>query len=199
MNSEKLSKVRETYKEYKELKDKIREYESMRISPRIAVYGAERVQTSMRGDIQPDTIAKVDRLLVVYNARLQECAELIIEFEQALEVLTKRQRRLMRYYYTEAMTWEQVCFAMDLSWTTLHRIRRAALAKLLKADGTDQSRQQAEQAKQTKVCKGATQKQTEVCTQKNKKTDQSRQRNEAEKPGAKFFLTFQKQTKVCSE
>lgn len=181
MNSDKLSKVRETYKEYKELKDKIREYESMRISPRIAVYGAERVQTSMRGDIQPDTIAKVDRLLVVYNTRLQECAELIIEFEQALEVLTKRQRRLLRHYYTEDMTWEQVCFAMDLSWSSLHRLRRAALAKLFKADATDQSRQQTKQTKQTKVGAGAQQKQTEVCTRKNKKADQSRHGTEAKK------------------
>lgn len=132
MNSEKLRRVREAYKERNQLKEKIIEFESARTSPRGTVYGVERVQTSPRGDIQPDAIATLDKLLAEYNAKLIECTELIYEFEKALECLGARERRLFRKYFIDGMTWEQVCVDMNISWTNLHRVRRKALEKLMK-------------------------------------------------------------------
>lgn len=130
MTNEKLREVREAYKERKQLKEKIIEFESARTSPRGTVYGVERVQTSPRGDIQADSIATLDKLLERYNAKLIECTELIYEFETALEKLGSRERRLMRMYYIDGMTWEQVCVEMNLSWTNLHRVRRKAIEKI---------------------------------------------------------------------
>lgn len=129
MNVEKLREVREAYKERRQLKDKIVEFESMRLSPRGTVYG-ERVQTSPKGDVQPDNIARLDDMLEKYNAKLLECVELIAEFEKALECLKSRERRMMRMYYVDGMTWEKVCVEENLSWTNLHRIRRKALEKI---------------------------------------------------------------------
>lgn len=130
MNSEKLREVRDAYKERRQLRDKIIEFESMRVSPRGTVYG-ERVQSSPKGDIQPDNIARLDDLLERYNAKLMECVELIDEFEKALDVLTSRERRIMRMYYVDGLTWEKVCVEENLSWTNLHRIRRKALEKFV--------------------------------------------------------------------
>ena len=130
MELEKLGEVREAYKECKQLKERIVELEHKRISPRGAVYGSERVQTSMKGDIQPEGIAEVESLLKLYNEKLKESCNLIQEFENSLEKLSARERRLMRYYYIDCMTWEQICVEMHLSWTNLHRVRKEAQRKI---------------------------------------------------------------------
>lgn len=132
MTEEQLKKVREAYREKKQLEGQIVEFESMRTSPRGAVYGVERVQTSPRGDIQADAIAKIDGMLERYNAKLIECTTLIDEFETALEMLGARERQMFRKYYIQGMTWEQVCVDMNLSWTNLHRIKNKAKEKILK-------------------------------------------------------------------
>ena len=130
MHIERLGEVKEAYKERKQLEGIIAMFENMRISPRGAVYGAERVQTSARGDIQPDNIAKIDELLECYNAKLTECLDLIAEFEDALERLLPRERMLMRYYYIHGQTLERICWHMNLSWTNMHRIKKSAIRKI---------------------------------------------------------------------
>ena len=123
MDAEKLRRVRDAYKERKQLAEKITEFEAMRISPRITAYGGERVQTSPKGDVQPETIAKLDALVAAYSKKLDECVELIMEFENALEGLKGRDRRIMRLYYIDGKTWEQVCVEVGRSWRQLYRDR----------------------------------------------------------------------------
>lgn len=129
MDSKKLRAVREAYKERQQLKEKIVEFENMRVSPRGAVYG-ERVQTSPKGDVQPDNIARLDELLEKYNAALAECVELIYDFEKALECLNSRERRIMRLYYIDGLTWEKICVEENISWTNHHRIKNRAYEKM---------------------------------------------------------------------
>lgn len=130
MTQEKLREIRDAYKEREQLREKIAQLESMRVSPRITAYGDERVKSSAKGDIQPDLIARVDEAIEEYNVKLKRCVDLIITFENSIEKLTSRERRLMRLYYIDGMTWEQVCVEMHLSWTRLHQHRRDAIAKL---------------------------------------------------------------------
>ena len=70
MTAEQLREVRSAYRERKQLSERIAELESMRISPRTAAYGGERVQGTPKGDIQLDNIARMDELLAQYNAAL---------------------------------------------------------------------------------------------------------------------------------
>ena len=133
MTEERLREVRGAYKEQKQLKEKIVEFESMRTSPRSAVYGAERVQSSAKGDVQIDSIIALDKLLERYNAQLQKCVALTMEFEDALELLDSRERRLMRLYYIDGLTWEQVCVRENISWTNHDRIKKRAKKKILSA------------------------------------------------------------------
>lgn len=130
MTQEMLREIRDAYKEREQLREKIAQLESMRLSPRIAAYGSERVQSSAKGDVQPELIAKVDEAIAEYNVKLKKCVDLIVTFEHSIEKLTSRERRLMRLYYIDGMTWEQVCVEMHLSWTRLHQHRRDAIAKL---------------------------------------------------------------------
>lgn len=130
MTEKQLKELRSTYKEIDDLRDKISTLENMRLSPRSAAYGSERVQTSARGDVQADNIAKIEALLKRYNARLRACLNLIQEFENALEKLDSRERRIMTYYYMDCMTWEAVCVEINISWMQLHRIRKEIIKKI---------------------------------------------------------------------
>lgn len=133
MEIEKLREVRNAYKEGRQLQEKIMEFESMRVSPRAVVYGGERVQTSPKGgDIQADNVVKIDELLERYNSQLRACLALTQEFEQCInERLTSRERRIMRRYYIDCLTWEQISVEENVSWRCLYRIRKAAVEKII--------------------------------------------------------------------
>ena len=69
----------------------------------------------------------------VRDLYLQKVAELnkaLIEVEQAIECLDPRERTLIRLYYIEGLTWEEVCVAMSYSWRQIHYIHKKTLEKL---------------------------------------------------------------------
>lgn len=130
MKKERLREIRYIYEETEELKEKIIQFETMRISPRSAVYGSERVQSSMKGDIQASTIATLDALLRSYNAKLRACIKITIEFEQALTKLSERERIIIRKHYLDGMTWSEIQDDMDMSERNLIRISNRAVKKM---------------------------------------------------------------------
>ena len=130
MKKERLREIRYIYEEAEELKEKIIQFETMRISPRSAVYGSERVQSSMKGDIQPSTIATLDALLQSYNAKLRACLKITMEFEQALERLSYRERIIIRKHYLDGMTWSDMQNEMNMSERNLKRISSRATKKM---------------------------------------------------------------------
>ena len=69
----------------------------------------------------------------VRDLYLQKVAELdkaLLEIEAAIEKLEPRDRTLIRLYYVEGLTWEEVCVAMHYEWAQIHRIHAKALEKL---------------------------------------------------------------------
>ena len=132
MNKERLRNIRYIYEEAEELKEKIIQFETMRTSPRSAVYGSERVQSSMKGDVQPDTLASLDALLRKYNVKLRACLKLIAEFEQALTVLNERERIILRKHYLDGMTWRQLQDEMNMCERNLKRINGRAVDKMIR-------------------------------------------------------------------
>lgn len=69
----------------------------------------------------------------VRDLYLQKVAELdkaLIEIEQAIECLEPLERALIRLYYAEGLTWEEVCVAIHYEWAQTHRIHAKALSKL---------------------------------------------------------------------
>lgn len=130
MKKERLREIRYVYEEAEELKGKIIEFETMRISPRSAVYGSERVQSSMKGDVQPSTIAMLDALLRSYNAKLRACIKITSEFEQALTLLNERERIVIRKHYLDGKTWSDIQDEMNMSERNLIRISNRAVKKM---------------------------------------------------------------------
>lgn len=130
MDVARLVDVREAYKERDQLQQKIIEFELLRYSPRGTDYGSERVQTSARGDLQTETLIALESLLERYDKKLRECVMLISEFEDALERLNARERRIMRMYFIDCMTWEEISVSEYMSLMQVHRIRRCATVKM---------------------------------------------------------------------
>lgn len=130
MKKERLREIRYIYEEAEELKEKIVQFEEMRISPRSAVYGSERVQSSMKGDIQASTLATLDAMLRTYNAKLRACIKMTMEFEQALTTLSERERIVIRKHYLDGMTWSDIQDDMNMSERNLKRISSRAMKKM---------------------------------------------------------------------
>jgi len=130
MKKERLREIRFIYEEAEELKEKIIQFETMRTSPRSAVYGSERVQSSMRGDVQPDTLASLDALLRTYNAKLKACIKITMEFEEAIEKLTEFERIIIRKHYLDGMTWSKIQDDLNMSERNLKRISARVTKKL---------------------------------------------------------------------
>lgn len=130
MKKERLREIRYVYDEMEELKEKIIQFETMRISPRSAVYGSERVQSSMKGDVQPSTIATLDALLRNYNTKLRACIKITSEFEQALTLLSERERVIIRKHYLDGKTWSEIQDELDMCERNLIRISNRAIKKM---------------------------------------------------------------------
>lgn len=70
------------------------------------------------------------QLLDLYWQKVAELDKALIEIEQAIEFLEPRERTLIRLYYAEGLTWEEVCVAMSYSWRQIHYIHKKTLEKL---------------------------------------------------------------------
>lgn len=69
----------------------------------------------------------------LYEQKATELDKELIEIEDAIKCLEPRERTLVRLYYFEALTWEEVCVEMSYSWRQIHRIHAKVLAKLKEA------------------------------------------------------------------
>ena len=127
MNRDELYKLRRKLAGIDQLRQTITNLETMRVSPRMAAYGGSGVQTSPKGDVQPDNIQKIDKLLGKYNAELRGILEQVAEFEQAAEGLDERPREIMRAYFIHRKTWERICVDLGISYSRVMQIRNDAL------------------------------------------------------------------------
>ena len=127
MNRDELYKLRRKLAGIDQLRQTITNLETMRVSPRAAAYGGSKVQTSPKGDVQPDNIQKIDKLLGKYNAELRGILEQVAEFEQAVKGLDDRPKEIMRAYFIQRNTWEKICVDVGISYSRVMQIRNDAL------------------------------------------------------------------------
>jgi RNA polymerase sigma factor (sigma-70 family) len=122
------------YRDIKLERDKltamIEEVEVALYSPR-----SQRVDGMPRGGSGPanileDNLIRHDELLSRYRQKVTELSAALVEIENAIEVLEPRERTLIRLYYAQGLTWEEVCVEMNYSWSQIHRIHGAALKAL---------------------------------------------------------------------
>lgn len=77
-----------------------------------------------------DLIAGHQALLKLYQDKMDRMAEELLAIEQAIDRLPVRERAILRRYYLQGMTWEEVCVAEHYSWRQVHRIHARALERL---------------------------------------------------------------------
>lgn len=128
-------------------KEQLRNYRAIKLErDRLAVmveeledtlYGpkAQRLDGMPRGGSGPgnataDAAIKHADLWAKYQRKVSELADALAEIENAIEGLEPRERTLIRLYYAQGYTWEQVCVAMNYSWAQVHRIHAKALERL---------------------------------------------------------------------
>lgn len=71
-----------------------------------------------------------------YTEKVQQLNDSLLAIESAIEVLPPRERMLIRLYYIQGLTWEQVCIAMSYEWAQVHRIHALALQMLARESET---------------------------------------------------------------
>jgi RNA polymerase sigma factor (sigma-70 family) len=85
-----------------------------------------------RNGASPVEIAatKHDELRTRYLQKVAELEDAMAKVEAAIETLDHRDRALVRLYYIQGKTWEEVCVEMSYSWRQIHRIHSEVLKKL---------------------------------------------------------------------
>ena len=101
-------------------KDRLRDY-------RAIVQEKKALEHQIETD---DLVAGHQALVELYQDKLDRMAEELLAIEQAIDRLPVRERAILRRYYIQGMTWEEVCVAEHYSWRQVHRIHARALERL---------------------------------------------------------------------
>lgn len=130
MTKEQLRKYRDIKLERDKLQNMIEELEGRIYAPRAQQLDA--VPSGTHQHVSTVEIAAINHadLLDRYWVKVAELDEALAEIEAAIDTLSPRERTLIRLYYAQGLTWEEVCVEMNYSWRQIHRIHGAALAAL---------------------------------------------------------------------
>lgn len=94
---------------------------------------AEHRMSRILGSEVPTTelVSQYVTLQEAYRSAEIELLEAQIRIEDLIECLDSRERYLMRCYYIQGMTWEEVCHTAGYCLRTAHRIHNDALRRIL--------------------------------------------------------------------
>lgn len=134
MTKERLRGYRALTREKETLEHQIETVEAALYSPRIQRLKHTPSAPSPENAME-DLAAKHMELLDLYKAKLAELASEMLAIEQAIDSLPPTERTLLRLYYLDGMTWEEVCVGVGYSWMQTHRIHGRALEMLKDDEG----------------------------------------------------------------
>lgn len=130
MKEAEMYRLRDAMEEKEQLAEKIAMLECARISPRVAAYEGEPVHSTVKKDINAETLVKIEELLQKYNEKLSCILDLQARFEEAAQCLLERERRIMRRYFLDGLTWEKIASDENIGWTQIMRLRRDCIARM---------------------------------------------------------------------
>lgn len=90
--------------------------------------------TNNPGSALENSVIRLSTLRDQYKQKVETIATELDEIEKAIAELQPRERQLIRLYYVEGLTWEQVAVVMGYSWRQVHRIHGDALRQLEKQE-----------------------------------------------------------------
>lgn len=134
MTKERLRTYRDLRRELRQIERKVESIETALYSPKIPrLTGMPTAPGG--GNTKEDLAAKHLELLEYYNTKKAELAAEQLSIELAIDALPYRERTLLRLYYIDGLTWEEVCVNMSYGWTQTHKIHGKALRMLREKDG----------------------------------------------------------------
>lgn len=134
MTKAQLKAYREIKKERDDIKRRREDLENIMYGPRSQRIDGMPRGGSGAGDVLEAQIDRKDELLAMYLAKEEELDDALLVIEQAIEKLEPTQRLLVRLYYIDGLTWEQVAVEIGYCWRQTHRIHSAALKRLGEED-----------------------------------------------------------------
>lgn len=133
MTKERLRKYRDLSKELEQIAEKVETLESALCSPKIQRITGMPSASSGKNS-KEDLAIKHMELLEYYQEKKADLKAEQLAIEKAIESLDYRDRTVLRLYYIDGLTWEQVCVLVNYSWRQVHNIHSAALMKLVKEE-----------------------------------------------------------------
>lgn len=134
MTKERLRKYRDLRQELAQIEQKIETMESALYSPKIQRITGMPSAPAGGGNAKEELMAEHMELLEYYRAKKSCLRAEQLAIEQAIESLEYRERTVLRLYYIDGLTWEQVCVVVSYSWRQIHNIHSAAIVKLNKQE-----------------------------------------------------------------
>lgn len=131
MTKERLRTYRDLSRELRHIERKVESLEASLYSPKIPKMSGMPAGGA-GGNAMEDLAAKHLELLDHYKAKEAELAGEQLAIEQAIDALPYRERSLLRLYYIDGLTWEEVSVRMNYSWRQTHNIHSTALKQLKK-------------------------------------------------------------------
>ena len=137
MTKERLRTYRDLRRELRQIERKVEAIEASLYSPKIPrLTGMPAAPGG--GNAKEDMVAEHLELLDHYKAKKAELAAEQLAIEKAIDSLPYRERTMLRLYYIDGLTWEDVCVQMSYSWKWVHQIHSDALQKLKKFEETSE-------------------------------------------------------------
>lgn len=130
MTKERLREYRDLKKELEQVRQKVETLEAALYAPKTQRLTGMPSSPPSGGNAVENLASKHLELLEYYRAKEKEMAAEQLAIEQAIESLEYQERTLLRLYYIDGLTWEEVCVVVHFSWTHVHRIHGNALKKL---------------------------------------------------------------------
>lgn len=128
-----LYSYRDIVRELKQVDEKLAQVQSRMASPKAGISSGTG-SGSGSGDPMLDMVATKIRLEGSYKQLRAELLARQERIEGMIRRLGPKERALMRCYYTDCKTWEQVGMALHYSWSQVHRIHNSALLHLLELE-----------------------------------------------------------------
>lgn len=130
MTKERLKRYRDIAKERDHLAQLVEELDAKLYGPKGQNYDGMPHGGGGESYVKEAQLDSIKKLKSQYHAKVATLTAELADIEASIEKLEPRERNLIRYYYIDGLTWEEVCVAMTYCWRQVHRIHAKALEKL---------------------------------------------------------------------
>lgn len=134
MTKERLRRFRDLLKEKKQLEKQLEIIENALYNPKTQQF-KQTPTAPFQGNATEDLANKHMELLDYYGNKLAELTMEQLAVEEAIDRLPTRERKVIRAYYIQGLTWEEAAVAVGYTWRHVHRVHSSALQLLAAMEG----------------------------------------------------------------